>query len=100
MAESRGIRRERSVLDTLRQDGWLAFRAPASLGVADVLALRAGDTPRLIEVKSDKDSPYDHFGPAKRKRLSEAARLAGAAAFLAWWPPRGALHWIPEAMWP
>ena len=96
----RGIQRERAVRDLLANEDWLAFRAPASLGCADVIALRDGDRPRLIEVKSTAGGPYERFGPDSRARLSLAAKLAGADAFLAWWPPRGKLIWIPEKAWP
>ena len=97
---NRGVQRERQVRDKLRDDDWIAFRAPASLGVADVVALRAGNTPRLIEVKSTAAGPYHSFGPKERARLSEAARRAGAVAQLIWWPPRGKMHVIGEAEWP
>lgn len=99
-ASRRGIDRERRVRDLLSSQGWLAFRAPASLGCADVIALRDGNRPRLIEVKSTAGGPYEHFGPLSRARLSAAARLAGADALLAWWPPRGQLRWITENEWP
>lgn len=99
-ASRRGHQRERAVRDWLRDRDWLAFRAPASLGVADVVALRDGSRPRLVEVKSTAQGPYEHFGPADRAELAAAAVLAGADAFLAWWPPRGELRWIPEAEWP
>lgn len=97
---SRGTQRERAVRDYLLDRDWIAFRAPASLGVADVVALRDGSRPRMIEVKSTAGGPYERFQPADRERLSAAARLAGADALLAWWPPRGELHWIAEAEWP
>lgn len=96
----RGSQREYAVRNLLRDDGWLAFRAPASLGVADVIALRDGSRPRLIEVKSDARDAYGHFGPEKRERLRDAARLAGADALLAYWPPREELRWIGEESWP
>lgn len=100
MPGGRGIQRERAVRDLLANDDWLAFRAPASLGCADVIALRDGQRPRLIEVKSTAGGPYERFGPMERQRLSGAATLAGADAYLAWWPPRGKLIWIPEKAWP
>lgn len=75
------------------------MRAPASLGVADVVALRAGRTPRMYEVKSTL-SPYAHFLPADRTALSVAAALAGAEALLAYWPKNGKLDVIPESAWP
>lgn len=97
---ARGHQRERAVRDVLCKQDWIAFRAPASLGCADVVALRAGNRPRLVEVKSTAQGPYEHFGPAARVRLSLAAQMAGADALLAWWPPRGGLRFIPESEWP
>ncbi len=107
----RGIRRERQVLELLRDDGWLAFRAPGSLGVADIVAVRAlpiivspsstivTSQVRLIEVKSTAQGPYEHFGPADRAKLKAAAELAGATAYLAWWPSRGKLVWLEASGW-
>lgn len=95
-----GTRRELQVRDWLRDRDWLAFRAPASLGVADIIALRDGSRPRLVEVKSTAQGPYERFGPTARHRLRTAAQLAGADAYLAWWPPRGELRWIHENEWP
>lgn len=97
---SRGIQRERQVRTLLQNDDWLAFRAPASLGCADVIALRAGSRPRLIEVKSTAQGPYEHFGPADRERLRLAGELAGADVFLVWWPSRGKPRWIGADEWP
>lgn len=99
-AARRGIERERRVVDWLRDRDWIAFRAPASLGVADVIALRDGSRPRLVEVKSTAQGPYERFGPADRSKLTLAAKLAGADAFLVWWPPRAEPRWIPEQEWP
>jgi Holliday junction resolvase len=97
---SRGHDRERAVKAYSIERDWLAFRAPASLGVADVIALKDGERPHLIEVKSTAQGPYEHFGPADRHRLSLAAHMAGAVAVLAWWPSRGKLVFIPESEWP
>lgn len=97
---SRGIARERAVRDWFRARDWVAFRAPASLGCADVVALRDGARPRLVEVKSTAQGPYEHFGPADRQRIAETARRAGADAWLCWWPARKAMRWIPESDWP
>lgn len=96
----RGTQRERAVRLELANQDWLAFRAPASLGVADVVALKDGHRPRLIECKSTAQGPYEHFGPADRQRLRLAAQIAGADAYLAWWPSRGVLRWIHETEWP
>lgn len=97
---ARGTQREYAVRDSLRNDDWLAFRAPASLGVADVIALKDGHRSRLIEVKSTTRGPYHGFGPDDRARLRLAAKLAGADAYLVWWPLRGQAHWIHETEWP
>lgn len=96
----RGIQRERQVRHHFEDQGWVAFRAPASLGAADVVALRDGDRPLLIEVKSTSGGPYERFGPADRFELSEVARRAGADALLAYWPSRGDLEFVPESEWP
>lgn len=95
-----GTRRERQVRDLLAKQDWVAFRAPASLGCADVIALRDGSRPRLIECKGTERGPYHGFPPAARRRLQATAQLAGADALLAWWPPRGTLRWIPAHEWP
>ena len=97
---SRGIQRERDVRRLMQDDGWIAFRAPASLGCADVVALRAGSRPRLVEVKSTAQGPYERFGPAARERLRLAAELAGADAYLVWWPARGKPLWLHSSGWP
>lgn len=97
---TRGSQREYAVRDWFADRDWLAFRSPASLGCADVVALREGDRPRLVEVKSSAAGPYKHFTPDDRERLRVAARLAGADAYLAWWPPRGELRFISEQEWP
>lgn len=96
----RGHDRERAVRDWYLKRDWVAFRAPASLGVADVIALRADRRPHLVEVKSTAGGPYEHFQPADRAHLLAAAHTAGADALLAWWPPRGQLRFIPSAEWP
>lgn len=97
---SRGLQRERDVCHILQESGWWALRSPASKGIVDVVALKKGETPRFIEVKSTKQGPYEHFGPQERAALLTEARHAGAVAELAWWPPRGKLQFIPSPEWP
>lgn len=97
---ARGIDRERKVRDWLTERDWIAFRAPASLGVADVVALKAGRRPLMVEVKSTAGGPYERFGPKDRADLLFAAEMAGADAELCWWPPRGQLRFIPSSEWP
>jgi Holliday junction resolvase len=96
----RGHDRERAVRVLLDQDGWWTARAAGSLGDADVIALKAGFPPRLVEVKSTAAGPFEHFGPADRAALSAAARRAGAEAWLVWWPSRRKPIWLHELDWP
>ena len=97
---SLGHDRERQIRKLLEDDGWFVIRAPGSLGVADLVALKDGERPRLIESKATKGGPYAGFGPADRHLLSRAAYRAGADAFLYWWPSRGKLRVIGEPEWP
>jgi len=96
----RGTRREHQVIAILEADDWVCLRAAGSLGPIDVVALKAGEQPRFIQVKSDHGSPYKNFGPGERERLFAAALMAGAQAWLVWWPARRPLAWIGEDAWP
>ena len=78
MSSARGIKRERQVRVHLEEDGWFVARAAGSLGDADLIALKAGHTSKLIEVKSTTAGPFHSFGPACRQALLNAAERAGA----------------------
>lgn len=95
----RGRQRERQVADHLRDRDWLVVKG-TSFGIADLVALKAGERPRLIEVKSSTQGPYEHFRREDRARLVAVSLLAGADAVLAWWPPRGVLRFIDSHEWP
>lgn len=97
---SRGHDRERSVKALLEGEDWFVMRAAGSLGLVDLVALKAGRRPRFIEVKSTAGGPYERFGPKARLDLLFAADMAGADAELAWHPPRGRLRFIPSTEWP
>ena len=84
-AQRRGIERERMVRKRLDADDWWTARAAGSIGDADLVALKDGHRPRLIEVKSTIHL-WDGFGPKDRADLKWAAWLAGAEAWLYWWP--------------
>lgn len=84
----------------MRDEDWFAMRSPASLGCADVVAMKIGRRPRLIEVKSTTRSPFAGFPPKDRADLLFAAELAGAEPWLVWWPKRSKPIWIAAAEWP
>jgi Holliday junction resolvase len=95
----RGIQRERQVRERYEAEGWIVIRAAGSFGCFDLMAVKRGVPSHMVEVRSTK-RPYDHFGPAARKTLRDAAFIGGCQAILAWWPSRGRLRLIPEAEWP
>lgn len=99
-AKSRGTAREHQVRQLLARQGWWTVRASNSLGDADVIALKAGHKPRLIEVKANKGGPYMNFRAADRAELIAAAELAGAEAWLVHWPTREQPRWIASSEWP
>jgi len=96
--ERRGRSRELRVADVLRAERWVAYRL--AWGQADVGALRAGDRPRLVQVKSTAGGPYERFGPAARAALLAEGEAAGADVTLAYWPKGGRLQWIGPDEWP
>jgi Holliday junction resolvase len=97
---SRGHDRERQVKLALENEDWIVIRAAGSLGPVDLVALKDGKRPRLIEVKSTAQGPYERFGPKDRADMLVAADMAGAAAELIWWPSRGSMLVIPSEQWP
>jgi Holliday junction resolvase len=97
---SRGLQRERAVRDWLRDRDWIVVRAAGSLGDFDLIALKDGQTPLVIEVKSTTRGPFHSFGPQDRATLKQVAEWAGAIPVLAWWPSHGKLHWFYEDDWP
>lgn len=97
----KGHDKERKTKTLLEADGWLVVRAPASLGPCDLIALKAGERPRLLECKCNAGSPYMNFRATDRARLREVAKRAGAVAELVFWAPRARTpQFIDEALWP
>jgi Holliday junction resolvase len=84
----------------LRAEGWVVYRAAGSHGYADLVALRAGDIPMLVQVKTDVKGPFDHFRPEERRALREEAERAGAQAMLCHWPARKAMTMWHVDVWP
>jgi hypothetical protein len=56
----------------LRLEGWVAYRVPQP-SAADVVALKAGHAPLLVQVKSTARA-YERFGPAERAVRSRTRR--------------------------
>ena len=106
MARSRGNARENAVARLLRDEGWIVGSMRHSEGGGDLIAARSVALPfvrsvvRLVEVKSTAAGPWEHFGPRDRQLLLDYAKVAGATAWLAWWPPRKKIQWIPPEEWP
>jgi len=81
---ARGDYLERQTLAALRAHGWYVQRSAGSHGLADVVALRAGNSPLLVQCKLDA-----RMSPADRVALVEAARAAGARPIMAARSKRG-----------
>lgn len=97
--ERRGRVRELRAIDHLRHMGWPVVYRLAH-GHADLVALRAGRRPWLVQVKSTRRA-FEHFGPADRVALEHEAVAAGAEAMLCWWPAGASVPaFLPAESWP
>ena len=99
-AGTRGTARERKILVALVAQGWVVYRSAGSHKPADLIAMKAGETSRLIQVKGSARSAFADFPPTERVALIEQAFRAGAEAWLVWWPPREEPRWLPPDVWP
>jgi Holliday junction resolvase len=95
-----GHARERKVAAQLGEDGWFVLRAAGSLGVADLIALKAGRKPMMLEVKATSRGPFAGFPPADRQELIAVAKQSGALPFLVHWPKHGKAKWYGVEEWP
>jgi hypothetical protein len=100
----RGDQRDVQVRKWLEDLGFTLGSRRKIPGPGDLLALRPHPnhlpTPTpvaaevlLVEVKSTAQGPWEHFGPAERLALAEAAQKATATGTVAWWPAYGPLQW-------
>lgn len=80
----RGDYLERQTKAALEAHGWVVTRAAGSLGVADIMAIRAGNTPLLVSCKLNGG-----ISPAERFALIEASRAGGARPIMAARSKRG-----------
>lgn len=95
--ERRGRERELDVVRLLRSDGFVSYRL--AHGHADVIGLKAGLRPRLVQVKSTR-RPWERFEPDKRLNLAVEAVAAGAIAQLCHWPTGGVPYFYDVDEWP
>ncbi len=97
----------------LQSEGWAVTRGAGSHGCADLWAAisrqaqrrdaeayGAGTHLRLIQVKTDKASPWANFRPKERRELSALAAQTGGIAELWHWPARGRCRIYFENEWP
>lgn len=82
----RGDYHELRTRDDLEAHGWQVTRAAGSLGIADLIALKAGNPPLLVSCKLG-----GKIGPAERLQLWRVAQRAGAVPLVAWRPMRGVI---------
>lgn len=109
-----GTKRELLEVHLRRDQGYVAFRTPASMGVCDVIAIAASDAVvvrsafedwplsrvLLIECKANSGNPFMHFRKPEREALILAAKVAGATPLLVHHPPNGERREIPVEDWP
>lgn len=84
----------------VQDGGYSVTRAPASIGEADLMCIKADAPNLLVQVKANKGSPYMNFRFTERHALVLAATKAGAEAWLIHWPPHGKQVWIHSTDWP
>ena len=100
-AKRKGSAKERQSKALLEAAGWHVTKAGGSLGCADLVALKDGERPLLVQVKATAAGPFHSFGPSERVELLAVAKGAGAVPVLAWWKPRAREHKLIESYdWP
>lgn len=91
----KGAQKELATKRLYEAEGWMVTKAGGSLGVADLVCLKAGRTPRIVQVKCS-DAPWSNFRPDERLKLRRVAEASGAIPELAWWGPRARTHILFE----
>ena len=83
---SRGASFERAVAADLTKRGYVTTRAAGSHGIADVVALKDGQSPLLVQCKTN-----GKMSAAEIRALRQAAHKAGAIPIKASRPRRGVI---------
>lgn len=99
----KGSAAENRVASYLEERGWVVGLRRHRKGGGDWLAVKRTGVIhkiRVVEVKSDKDSPWANFRPADRKELRAIGRDLNAEALLAWSPNPKTIKLIPSRDWP
>lgn len=86
----------------LREDGWIVKGTGDAHGAIDLIALKCGERPMVLQVKGNKTGgPYMNFRRPERTLLLEEASRAGADPWLIYAPPdRRAPRWLHPSEWP
>lgn len=80
----RGDYLERQTRAALARYGWVVIRAGGSLGCADLVALRLGKRPLLVQCKvTNWARKMPRVDPDERQALWDTAQAAGARAIIA-----------------
>lgn len=86
----RGAAFERRIQDEYEAKGYVVAKCGGSKGSFDLLAVRAGTGPLLIQCKYGIGGKWAGFGPAARQTLKDDARRAGGIPLLVrGWPGSG-----------
>lgn len=97
----KGSEYERATVDILKRLGYAVVRTLASRSPLDLIAMKAGSIPLLIQVKYGKGNRFLNFAPAAREALvASAARAGGEALLCRWYPDAPVPEWIPPSDWP
>jgi hypothetical protein len=89
------------VAEELRAEGYVVKGTGDAHGAIDLIALKAGEKPRCVQVKGNLGGPFMNFRPKEREQFLVEAEMAGADAWLAYAPPdRQPTRWLPPFEWP
>lgn len=104
MSARKGNAAENAVKHELEAEGWLCKGTGDSHGAVDIVALKLGAIPMLVQVKANKaGGPFSNFRREDRRVLLAEAERAGARAVLAYRKGNGktvVTRWVWPEEWP
>lgn len=97
MSYARGAERERELAKRWRQDGWFVTRSAGSHSPADLVCLKRGERPALLQLKTGQ-----RRWPSKDERVALllAAERADADPVIVFWQPRKEPELVRPEDWP